>query len=322
MQVNGWKAGAFLLCATLLAGNTVSAQSYPGRPIRMVTSAPGGSSDFAARLVAQGLASGLGQQVIIENRGGGVAAIEIVAKALPDGYTLLYYGSILWLLPLMQEAKSYDTLRDFAPVALAVTSPNIVLVHPGVQAKSIKELIAVAKSRPGALNYGSGGAGSSGHLAAELFKSMAGVDMVRIPFKGSGPALTALIAGEIQVLMSSAGGMSAHIKAGRVRALAVTSAKRSASLPDLPTVAEAGIPGYEYGQMSGVFAPAKTPAAIVSRLSQETVRAANTADIKEKLFSAGVDAAPNSSPREFTAQIKSEISRLGKVIKDAGIRSE
>ena len=305
----------------VLASGIVCAQNYPNRPIRIVTSAPGGSSDFAARLVAQGLTAGLGQQIVIENRGGGVAAIEIVAKAQPDGYTLLYYGSILWLLPLMQESRSYETLRDFAPVALAVTSPNIVLVHPGVPAKSIKELIAHAKSKPGALNYGSGGAGSSGHLAAELFKSMAGVDMVRVPYKGSGPALTALISGEIQVLMSSAGGMTPHIKAGRVRALAVTSAKRSASFPDLPTVAESGIPGYEYGQMSGVFAPAKTAAAIVNRLSRETVRAVNTPDIKEKLFMAGVDAVANSSPREFTAQIKSEIARLGKVIKDAGIRA-
>ncbi len=311
-----------LFGALVFMSGIVSSQNYPTRPIRVVTSAPGGSSDFAARLVAQGLASGLGQQVIIENRGGGVAAIEIVAKAQPDGYTLLYYGSILWLLPLLQDQVSYDTLKDFAPVALAVTSPNIVLVHPAIPVKSIKELIALAKAKPGALNYGSGGAGSSGHLAAELFKAMAGVDMVRIPFKGSGPALTALISGEIQVLMSSAGGMTPHIKAGRVRALAVTSAKRSASYPELPTVAEAGIPNYEYGQMSGLFAPAKTPVAIVNRLSQETVRAANQPDIKEKLFSAGVDAVATSSPREFAAQIKSEISRLGKVIKDAGIRGE
>jgi tripartite-type tricarboxylate transporter receptor subunit TctC len=322
MKAGRWSTLTVMVLTVFGISNVSYAQNYPARPVRIVTSAPGGSSDFAARLVAQGLASGLGQQVIIENRGGGVAAIEIVAKAQPDGYTLLYYGSILWLLPLMQEAKSYDTLRDFAPVALAVTSPNIVLVHPSVQAKTVKELIALAKSKPGALNYGSGGAGSSGHLAAELFKSMAGVDMVRIPFKGSGPALTAIIANEIQVLMSSAGGMNPHIKSGRVRALAVTSAKRSASFPDLPTVAEAGVPGYEYGQMSGLFAPVKTAAAIVNRLSQETVRAANLPEIKDKLFSAGVDAAPNSSPREFTAQIKSEISRLGKVIKDAGIRSE
>ena len=314
-----------LLCAACMmstAAGTVWAQNYPNRPVRVVTSAPGGSSDFAARLLTPGLASGLGQPVIIENRGGGVAAIEIVAKAQPDGYTLLYYGSILWLLPLLQDHVPYDTLRDFAPVALAVTSPNIVLVNPSVPAKSVKELIALAKAKPGALNYGSGGAGSSGHLAAELFKAMAGVEMVRVPYKGSGPALTALIGGEIQVLMSSAGGMTPHIKSGKVRALAVTSAKRSATYPELPTVAEAGVPGYEYGQMSGVLAPVKTPAAIVSKLSEETVKAMNRPQIKEALFSAGVDPAPSSSPREFAAQIKSEISRLGKLIKDKNIRGE
>jgi tripartite-type tricarboxylate transporter receptor subunit TctC len=296
-------------------------QTYPERPIRLVTSAVGGSTDFAARLVALGLSGNLNQPIIVDNRGGGLVGIEIAARAVPDGYTLFYAGSILWLLPLLQDNVSYDTLKDFAPVSLVADSPNIVLVHPSVAAKSIKELIALAKAKPGALNYGSGGAGSSGHLSAELFKAMAGVNIVRVAFKGSGPALTSLLAGEIQMLIGSSSGTTPHIKGGRVRALAVTSAKRSASYPDLPTVAEAGLPGYEYGQTSGLFAPARTPAPIINRLSRETARAVNRPDIKEKFAATGADV-EGSTPQEFTANIKSEIARLGKIIKDANIRAE
>jgi tripartite-type tricarboxylate transporter receptor subunit TctC len=250
-----------------------------------------------------------------------VVGIEIAAKAAADGYTLFYAGSILWLLPLLQDHVPYDTLRDFVPVSLVVDSPNIILVHPSVAAKSVKDLIALAKAKPGALNYGSGGAGSSGHLAAELFKAMAGVEIVRIPFKGTGPALAALISGEIQVLMGSSGGTTPHIKSGRVRALAITSARRSALYPELPTVAESGLPGYEYGQTSGLFAPAKTPAGIVNALSRETAKAINRPDLKEK-FSAGGGDVEGSTPREFLDKIKSEITRLGKVIKDSNIRAE
>ena len=303
------------------ASSPGSGQAYPDRPIRLVTSAVGGSTDFAARLVASGLSSNLNQPIIVDNRGGGLVGIEIAARAVPDGYTLFYAGSILWLLPLLQENVSYNTLRDFAPVSLVVDSPNIILVHPSVAAKSVKELIALAKAKPGALHYGSGGAGSSGHLAAELFKAMAGVNIVRVPFKGTGPALTALLSGEIQVLMGSSGGTTPHIKGGKVRALAVTSAKRSDSYPELPTVAEAGVPGYEYGQTSGLFAPARTPVAIINRLSRETARAINRPEIKDKFAASGGDV-EGSTPQEFSAKIKSEIVRLGKVIKDANIRAE
>ena len=310
-----------LLAASIVLSGSVSGQSYPTKPVRMVTSAAGGSSDFAARLVAQGMAPGLGQPVIIDNRGGGVAAIEIVTKAPADGYTLLYYGSILWLLPLLQDGVPYDTLRDLEPVALVVSSPVVIIVNAAVPAKTIKELIALAKAKPGALNYGSGGAGSTGHLTAELFKSMAGVSMVRVPYKGAGPALAAVVSGEIQVMMASMGGMESQIKAGRVRALALTSTKRSTSFPDIPTVAESGLPGFEYGQMSGIFAPSKTSPAVVTRLNQEVARALGRADIKEKLVQSGAD--PQiGTPQEFGAKVKAEIARIGKVIKDAGIRAE
>jgi tripartite-type tricarboxylate transporter receptor subunit TctC len=314
-------SGLVVASIALPLSGVVWGQPYPTKPIRMVTSAAGGSSDFAARLVAQGMSQGLGQQVIIDNRGGGVAAIEIVVKAPADGYTLLYYGSILWLLPLLQDGVPYDTLRDFAPVALVVSSPVVVIVNAAVPAKTIKDLIALAKSKPGALNYSSGGAGSTGHLAAELFKSMAGVNMVRIPYKGSGPALAAVVSGEVQLLMASAGGMESQIRAGRVRAVAVTGAKRSPSFPDLPTVAESGLPGFEYGQMSGIFAPAKSARTVVTRLNQEVARVLARPDVKEKFFQSGAEPSPET-PQEFGAKIKAEIARIGKVIKDAGIRAE
>jgi tripartite-type tricarboxylate transporter receptor subunit TctC len=320
MTASGWARIVPVICAILVAG-CAWAQDFPAKPVRLITSAAGGGSDFTARLIAQGLTASLNQQFIVDNRGGGVVPIEIVAKSPPDGYSLLYYGSTLWLLPLLQDNLSYDVLRDFVPVSMTVNSPIIVAVNPSLPVKSIKELIALAKARPGELNYGSASAGSPAHLATELFKSLAKVDMVRVPYKAAGPSLTALITGEIQVLMSASGGMSAHISSGRVRALAVSTVKRSASFPNLPTVAEAGLPGYEYSQLFGIFAPAKTPAAIVDRVSAETARVVNRADMKDKLFSTGTDA-EGSTPQEAVAKIKSEMARLGKVIKDAKIRGD
>jgi tripartite-type tricarboxylate transporter receptor subunit TctC len=299
----------------------LAAQSYPNRPVRVVASAAGGGSDFVLRLLTPGLAANLGQPVIIENRGGGVAAIETVARAQPDGYSLLYYGSILWILPLLQEQVSYNVQKDFSPVTLTNMQPSILLLHPSVAAKTVKELIALARSNRGGLNYGSGGAGSSGHLAAELFKAMANVDIVRVPYKGSGPALSALFSGEVQLLMASASSTAPQVKSGRVRALAVTSSRRSASFPELPTIAEAGVPGYEYGQISGILAPAKTPVATINRLQQEVAKVLNTADVKDKLIANAVDPV-GSTPQEFSATIRAEVTRLGKVIKDAGIRGE
>jgi tripartite-type tricarboxylate transporter receptor subunit TctC len=295
-----------------------SGQAYPNRPIRMVAGAPGGSSDFAARTVSQGISGPLGQNVIVENRSFGVMAIEIVAKAPPDGYTLLYYGSALWIGPLFQK-MSYDPVLDLAPVSMALSSPNILLVHPGVPAKSVKELVALAKAKPGTLNYASGETGSSGHLSAELFKHMTGVNIVRVPFKGQGPALTALLGGEVQMLIASAGGMAGHINSGRMRALAVTGTQRISAFPDLPTVSEAGVPGYEAVQRSGVWVPPKTPATIVNRLQQEITRAVRSDEVRARFANDGVDPV-GSSPQEFATTIKAEMARMGKVIKDANLR--
>ena len=313
----------YALWAVVMAStvNQACGQNYPARPVRIVASVAGGGGDFVLRLISQGLSINLGQPVIIENRGGGVAAIQVVARAQPDGYTLIYYGSILWLMPLLQDNVPYDVRRDFSPVTMVNQQPSILLVHPAVPAKSVQELIALAKSKPGTLNYGSGGAGSSGHLAAELFKAMAGINIVGVRYKGSGLALNSLFSGEVQLLMSSASSTAPHVKSGRVRALAVTSARRSSSFPELPTIAESGVPGYEYGQISGILAPAKTPAAIISRVQKETALVLAKAEVREQLISNAVEPV-GSSPQEFAAKIKSEVSRLGKVIKDAGIRGE
>ena len=294
------------------------AQDYPRKPIRLLAGAAGGSSDFAARVVAQGLTGTLGQTVLVDNRGFGVMAIEIAAKAPPDGYTMLFYGSALWTGPLMQKF-SYDPVKDFAPVTLAMVLPNVLVVHPSVPATSIKELIALAKAKPGALNYGSGELGSSGHLTAEVFKSMTGINMVRIPYSGGGPATRAVLGGEVQVLFASTVDGSTHIKSGRLRGLGVSGAKRSPMVPDLPTIAEAGVPGYESVQRTGMFAPAKTPATLINRLQQETARLLARSDVSERFASSGAEVV-GSTPQEFARQIKSEMDRLGPMIKTMGIK--
>lgn len=307
----------------VLGAGGLSAQNYPNKPIRIVAAAPGGTGDFVARLVGQGLTARLGQQVIVENRGagGGIIAAQTVAQAAPDGYTLLSYGPTIWLLPFLRSSLPYDPVRDFSPVTSLVTAPNLLVVHPSLPVKSVSELIALAKGRPGELNYGSGATGATPHLAAELFKAMAGVDIVRINYKGTGQALNDLIAGQVQLMFSSAAAGLAHVKSGRLRALAVTSAQPSALFPGMPTVAAAGLPGYESASIFAVFAPAKTPAALIRRLNQEIVRVLNGADVKEKLFNAGVEVV-GSSPEEFAATMKSEMARWGKVIRDAGIRPD
>ena len=302
----------------LLGTGAVSGQDYPNKPIRIVSAAGGGATDVAARLIAQGLSGPLGEPVIIDNRPSNLVG-EVVAKSPPDGYTLLFIGSAFAIGPLLQKTP-YDPVKDFAPISLTSSSPNLLVVHPSLPVKSVKELIALAKARPGELNYGSGPAGSSPHLDAELFKSMAGVNIVRIPYKGGAPALNALMGGEVQLMISPAGSVSAHLKSGRVRALAVTSAQPSALLPGLPTVA-ASLPRYESGSTHGIYAPAGTPEAIINRLNQEIVRLLNRADTKEKFLNAGIEVI-GSSPEQFAASMKSEIAKWGKVIKDAGIKAE
>ena len=296
----------------------MSGQEYPNRPIRLVTAGLGTGGDFAARLIAQGISGPLGQQVIVENRASGNITGEIVAKAPPDGYTLLLFGGGLWLAPFLDDKTPYDPVRDFSPIALATSAPNLMVVHPSLPVKSVKELIALAKAKPGVLNYGSGGTAASSHLAAELFKALAGVDILRINYKSAGAALNDLIAGQVQLAFGTAGSLVPHAKSGRLRILGVTSAQPSALLPGLPTVA-ASVPGYEAGTISAIFAPAKTSDSIINRLNQEIVRGINRPEIKEKFTNAGVEVI-GGSPDQLAAYVKADMSKMGKVIKDAGIK--
>ncbi len=301
---------------------TASAQDYPTRTIRILTAAAGGGVDFAARLIAQGLTTSFGQPVVVENRGGSaLVAADPVLKAAPDGYTLIFYGSGLWLTPFMRDKSPYDPVRDFAPISLTNRSPNVLVVHPALPVKSVKDLIALAKARPGALNFASSGLGASSHLGGELFKSMADIDLVHVPYKANAAALIDLLSGQIQLMFSTTTAAVTHMQSGRLRALAVTSAMQSALVPGVPTVAATGLPGYEAASINALFAPAKVPAAAISRLHQETVRIVNMPEAKERLFNAGLESV-GSTPEQLAATVKSEMSRLGKIIKDAGIRAE
>jgi len=312
---------AALALAPFLVPISVGAQEYPVKPVRLVTAEVGGGHDLAARLIAQGLSTSLGQQFLVDNRAGAVIAGQYVARAAPDGYTLLIFGSSLWLSPFMRSNVPYDVMRDFAPIGLEVNAPILIAVHPSLPVKTVRELIALAKTRPGALDYATGQTGASTHLASELFKSMAGIDMLRIPYRGNGPAMNALIAGQVQLMFPTAGAAAPHLKSGRVRALAITSARPSALFPDLPTVAAAGLPGYECDSMIGAFAPAKTAPAIVDLLSREMATAVNKPEIKQRFAAAGVETI-GSSPQVLAGAVKSEMSRLGKLIKDIGLRDE
>ena len=306
-----------LLLAVLLATTMVSAQNYPNKPIRVLTNPPGGSPDFVARIVVPALSTSLGQQVIVDNRRAQFA-IEAVAKASPDGYTFVITGSALWLLPFLRSNVPWDPIKDFSPVTLAISSPTVLVVHPASPINSVKDLIDAAKANPGGLNYGAGGSGTTSHLAAELFVAMTRVNITRVNYKGAGAVLIAVAGDEVQTTFATTSSVTPHIKAGRLRALAVTSAKPSALVPGLPTVA-AVVPGYEALSIIGVFAPAKTPTDIIKRLSHEIARALNATGVKEKLFNTGVEAV-GSSPDYLETVIKAEMARMGKVIKDAGIR--
>jgi len=311
------------IVAAGLGATDAAAQAYPAKPIRIVTAEAGGGNDFAARAIVRGIGDSMGQQLIVDNRGGagGIIAAEIVARAPPDGYTLLVYASNIWIIPLLKKNVPYDMGRDFAPITWAARSPSTLVVHPSLPVKSVKDLIAIAKAKPGQLNYGSGGSGATTHLAAELFKSMAKVNIVRVTYRGNSPALNDLIAGQIQVMFATAGTVAPHTGSGRLRALAVTSAQPTALSPGLPTVASAGLPGYESLSIYGVFAPSKTSAAIIQQLNREMVRVLNRADVKDLFFNAGVEAV-GSSPEAFAAAIKADVARMSKVISEAGIRED
>lgn len=302
------------------AGVAVAADTWPQRPLRIVTSEPGGGSDFTARVVAQGLSQSLGQQVIVDNRASGPIPVDVTLKSPADGYTLMLYGSTVWLGPDLR-ANAPDPLREFAAISLVATAPNILVVHPSLPVKNVKEFIALAKAKPGALNYATTGIGSSPHLAAELFQALAGVQFVRISYKGAGAALTDLIGGQVQLTFATASSVTPHLKSGRLRALGVSSARPSVLLPGLTTIAAAGLPGYESSSLQGVFAPAGVPATILQKLNQEIVRYLHTSDAKEKFLAVGVETV-GSTQEQFTAAMKAEMARMGKVIRDAGIRED
>ena len=308
---------------TVLGADMVAGQKYPDKPIRMVTASPGGGPDFVARVLGPRLSANLGQPVVVDNRGGagGIIAGETVAKATPDGYTKSFYGPAIWIVPFLRTNVPYDPVKDFAPITLAVSSPNILVVHPALPVQSVKELIALAKARPGQLNYGAGNAGSSTHLAAELFAAMAGVNITNVPYKSTPVTRNDLSAGELQVMFPVAGVVVPPVKSGRLRALAVTSPQPSALAPGLPTVAASGLPGYESQLIVGMFAPAKTPRPLVTRLNQEVVRVLSQTDVKEQLLSVGVETV-GSSPEQLMAKVKGEMARLGAIIERAGIREK
>jgi tripartite-type tricarboxylate transporter receptor subunit TctC len=305
-----------------MAAAAVSAQDYPSRPIRfVVANSPGGGLDITARTVSPRLSSALGQQIVIDNRPGaaGSLAAEITAKSAPDGYTLLM-GAIgnLAVNVSLYKGLDYHPLKDLAPITFAVSGSNVLVVNLTVPAKTVQELIAVARAQPGKLTYGSSGSGNAGHLAGELFKSMAKVDMVHVPYKGGAPAMIDLIAGQIQLIFSSPPTAVPQVKAGKIRALAVTTAKRSAILPELPTIAESGLPGFEADNWYGIVAAARTPRAIVGRLNAEFVRILSMPEVREVLLRQGLEVAPGT-PEAFGAYMKSEYVKWAKVIADAGL---
>ena len=307
------------LCMMMLGAGAASGQAYPTKPVRIVTAPAGAGNDFVARVIAQGLSGSLGQQLVVDNRPAGIVG-ELVAKAPADGYTLLAIGSVLWLTPLLQDGVAYDPVKDFSPISVTGRSVNLLVVHPSVAANSVREFIALAKSKPGVLNYAAGGTGASNHLAAELFKSMAGVDLVRISYKGSGPAVNDLVSGQVQVMFPTTAAGLPHVRSGRLRALGVTSLQPSALAPGLPTVAESGVPGYESVVMYALFAPAKTPAPIVNRLHAELAQFLKSPGATERFFNAGIEVVA-SSPRELATAMASEMTRMGKLIKDARLRA-
>ena len=311
---------ALLIAVTPLAA---LAQGYPDKPIRVIVPVPaGGTPDVIARMVTPGLSNLLGQQLVVDNRGGagGLIGAEMAAKAIPDGYMLFFSSpGSLTILPHLQKHVNYDTLRDFLPVSLVSVGPFLLITHPSVPVKTVKELLALAKAEPGKLNYASAGNGAANHLAMELFKSMAGVNLTHIPYKGAPQAVTDLIGGSVNLMFNSIPPALPHIKSGRLRLIAVSSAKRSPQLPDAPTVSEAGVAGYESITWFGLLAPAKTPPAIVARLHRELVKVVRAPEMRAQLELQGYDPV-GGSPAEFAAFIRAESAKYAKVVKLSGAK--
>jgi len=313
------------LAAAMLALHVVAAaQTYPTRPVRLVVpQSAGGSTDLVARPLAQRLGDALGQQVVVDNRPGAGSTLgtELVARAAPDGYTLLAVAASFTMSPALYKKLSFDPLRDFAPVSLLSALPNVLVVHPSLQVRSVKDLIAFARARPGELNYGSSGVATGTHMSMELLKHMTGMKLTHVPYKGGAPAVTALLAGEVQVNFATISTALPHVKSGRLRALAVSTARRSPAAPEIPTIAEAGVTGYDYSSWIGLLAPARTPAAIVTRINAESVKIMHTPEIRKLLAHEGSEPVGNS-PHAFAQLIGSEVVRWKKVAQDAGIEAD
>ncbi len=312
------------LALVLFAGAAV-AQSWPARPVRLISPfAPGGGADITSRAVAQKLATSFGQQVIVDNRGGagGMLGVDLAAKSPPDGYTLVM-GTIgpIAINPSLLSKMPYDPIRDLAPISQAAVAVNVLVVHPSLPVKSVKEFIALAKSRPNDLNYGSSGSGAADHLAGELFNAMVGVKMAHIAYKGGAPAMLDLVGGNVQLVFSTLSTATAAIEGNRVRALAVAGSQRFAGMPDLPTMSEAGLKGFEVNNWYGLFAPAGTPKDIIARVSADAGKALAMADVKKRLMDAGIIAV-SSSPEAFAAYIRAETDKWGKVIRTANIKAD
>jgi tripartite-type tricarboxylate transporter receptor subunit TctC len=314
--------GLALAVALLTAGVAAAAERYPQRPIRLIVAfAPGGSADVVARIVGQKLSEAVGQQVIIDNRpgAGGNLSAEIAARAAPDGYTLYMSSASLVVNVSLYRKVAYDPVRDFAPVTLLASAQNVLVAHPSVPVRSVKELIVLARKTPGRINYASTGSGTSGHLAMELFRSMAGIDMTHVPYKAVGQAQVDLLAGQVSLWFPTIPGALPHIKAGKMIALAVSGAKRSPALPDVPTVAEAALPGFEASTWYPILAPAKTSPAIVEQLNRQLVAIVTAPQVREQLLQAGVEPI-GSSPQALADHIRVELAKWAKVVQVSGVR--
>jgi tripartite-type tricarboxylate transporter receptor subunit TctC len=311
------------LTALLALATAAAAQDYPTKPVRLIIPfPPGGSNDVVGRMIATQLGERLGKQVVVDNRGGagGVLGTEVAAGAAPDGYTILVVSLAYTVNPWLYKLK-YDPLKSFVPVAMLASGANVLTVHPSVPVNSLEQLIALAKQKPGELNYASAGAGSFQHLGSELFKLMAGVDIVHVPFKGGGPAMIDVVGGHSQVLVSSLVQTGAHIRSGKLKALGVGSAKRSALFPDIPTIAEAGVPGYEMANWWGIVAPTGTPQPIVDKLAKE-IGVVLSAPETQKHFAAEGAEVVQKTPAEFAAFIEAELAKWQRVVRDAKIKAE
>src|SRR5215213_5048448 len=315
---------ACFIALLALAAPAGAQAPYPQKPIRMVVPfPPGGGTDILARLFGQKMSETLGQQVIVDNRGGagGTVGTDIAAKAPPDGYTLILVSASHAINPGLYGKLPYDSINDFAPITQLATSPGILVVNPSLPVKSVKDLIALARAKPGQINYASAGSGTPPHLAGELFKVMAKIDMVHVPYKGNAPAFTDVIGGQVSLIFPTMPSAMPFIKSGKLRPIAVTSAKRSPVAPDIPTIAESGLAGYEATSWYGILAPARTPPQIVARLHEVLVSVIGAPDMKDKLAAQGLDPVGNT-PQQFAAVIKSEIAKWTKVVKASGAKPE